>query len=198
MDLPPNWTSSCVVPRLKRISPVATWTGRAFSFLMCVGCTSELDTTDIEAPLSMIVLNSWPSQPTYSPIEDETSNNPKKRKVNLFKTLALGLGAKVNGQEVETIIDSGASMSVVSDSLVHPTHIKKENALPVQVETGDSFQPWNHTNRSPIGWKIHLPQCTGVTNECLPSCAWIGFSVHPPCQGVLTSPEPCRLLYDHK
>ena len=78
-----------------------------------------------------------PSQPTYSPIEDETSNNPKKRKVNLFTTLALGLGAKVNGQEVETIIDSGASMTVVSNSLVHPTQIKKENALPVQVATDE-------------------------------------------------------------
>ena len=78
-----------------------------------------------------------PSQPTYSPIEDETSNNPEKRKVNLFTTLALGLGAKVNGQEVETIIESSPSISVVSNSLVHPTHIKKETALPVQVATGE-------------------------------------------------------------
>ena len=53
-------------------------------------------------------------------------------------------------------------------------------------------------NRFKSSWKSPANFLSLIINECLPICAWIGFSVHPPYQGVLTSPEPFRLLYDHK
>ena len=139
-----------------------------------------------------------PSQPTYSPIEEET-NKPKKRKVNLFPTLALGLGAKVNGQEVETIIDSGASMSVVSNSLVHPTHINKENALQVQAATGEILFSLGTTQLEvQFGGKSIYHTALVLPTNAFQAVLGLDFLCTPPCQGVLTSPEPCRLLYDHK
>ena len=61
---------------------------------------------------------------------------PKKSKVQLVTTLALGLGSQVNGRDVDTDTDSGASMSVVPKSLVHPHNIQRGSALPAQVATG--------------------------------------------------------------
>jgi len=60
-----------------------------------------------------------PSNPSYSPPSEDRAND-KKRKNNVFTKLALSLGARVNGNEVEKIIDIGASLSVVSENLVNP------------------------------------------------------------------------------
>ena len=72
--------------------------------------------------------------PPYTPIDE--GDNPKKSKVQLVTTLALGLGSQVNGRDVDTDTDSGASMSVVPKSLVHPHNIQRGSALPAQVATG--------------------------------------------------------------
>ena len=45
----------------------------------------------------------------------------------------------MNGNEVETIIDSGASLSVVSENLVNPRDINRAGATPVQVANGETM-----------------------------------------------------------
>ena len=81
-----------------------------------------------------------PQAPPYTPIEEQT--NPKKRKVNLFTTLALSLGTRVNGQEVETIIASGASMSVVSNQSCTPRTSKDQVHSRSKLPQGRFCFPW--------------------------------------------------------
>jgi hypothetical protein len=130
---------------------------------------------------------------------DEAQTNNKKRKINLLSTLVLSMGAKVNGKFVETIVDSGASASVVSANLVDPQRINRSQSVPVQVASGETIFTLGTTELElNLGGNTITQQALVLPTNAFQAVLGLDFLCTPPCQGLLTSPEPCRLLYDHR
>jgi len=117
----------------------------------------------------------------------------------VFKSLALSLGARVNGNKVESIIDIGASLSVVSQNLVNPRDINRAGATPVQVANGETFFSLGTTQLEVrLGNRTVQQQALVLPTSAIPAVLGLEFLMKPPCQGILTSPEPCRFLFDHQ
>jgi len=54
----------------------------------------------------------------YQPMQANTT----KKRTNVLTTLALSLAARMNGNEVGTLIDTGPSLSVVAENAMKPRH----------------------------------------------------------------------------
>ena len=131
--------------------------------------------------------------------EADPQFNNKKRKINLLSTLALSLGARVNGKMVETIVDSGASSSVVSANLVEPQRIDRSQSVPVQVASGETIFTLGTTTLELdlAGTSVHQTALVLPTNA-FQAVLGLDFLCTPPCSGLVTCPEPCRLLYNNR
>jgi len=113
--------------------------------------------------------------------------------------LALSLTAKVNGRAVEPIVDAGASMSVNATSLVDSNRINRTQSVPVQVASGETIFTLGTTDQG-----LNLGGTTiNHTALVLPTTAFqavlgLDFLTKPPCTGIITTPEPCKLLYNNQ
>jgi len=91
--------------------------------------------------------------------QDEYFNHKKKgESPHNFGPL---LTDKVNGRAVETILDSGASMSVVAASLMDSNRIKRTQSVPVQVVSGETIFTMGTTDLELNlgGTTINFPSC---------------------------------------
>ena len=83
-------------------------------------------------------------QPQPTPMETEKTpeKNSKKRKAEVLSSLqgkCLVLKAQVNEVPLEAIIDTGATISVVSKNFVAVANIKKAQAIPIEVGNGQTI-----------------------------------------------------------
>ena len=131
--------------------------------------------------------------------ESDQDQNSKKRKINLLSTLALSLGARVNGRQVETIVDSGASASVVSAHLVDPQKIDRTYSVPVQVASGETIFTLGTTQLElDLAGTSVLQTALVLPTDAFQAVLGLDFLCKSPCSGLVTCPEPCRLLYNNQ
>ena len=106
--------------------------------------------------------------------------------MNLLSTLALSLGARVNGKMVETIVDSGASSSVASASLVEPQRIEQSQSVPVQVLSGEAIFTLGTTTLELdlAGTSVHQTALMLPTNAFQVGLG-LDFLCTPPCSGLV-------------
>ena len=133
-------------------------------------------------------------------IEKTPEENSKKRKAEVLTSLqgkSLVLHAQVNGSPVEAIIDTGATISVVSKNFVANANIARAQTIPVEVGNGETvFTCGTTTMMLKMGEK-EIPHTAHVL-ETNAFQAVLGMDVlaGPRCQGILTFPSPSRLLVD--
>jgi len=105
----------------------------------------------------------------------------------------------VNGRAVETIVDSGALMSVVAATLVDSNRINRTQSVPVQVASGKTIFTLGTTDLE-LNFGGTPINHTALVLPTIAFQAVLGlvFLTKPPCTGIITTTEPCKLLYSNQ
>ena len=110
------------------------------------------------------------------------------------------LNAQVNGQNVKAIIDSGATVSVISKRFVSEQGLKREDAFPVQVANGETVYTLGSTkltmkfDETLFEQKVQVMDTSAFDAVLGLNC----LSGNARCSGILTQPPPEKLLFDGK
>ena len=145
---------------------------------------------------------SAPQQPRPTPMETEKTPEEasKKRKAEVLTSLqgkSLVLQAHVNGSPLEAIIDTGATISVVSKNFVASANIARAQTIPVEVGNGETvFTCGTTTMVLKMGEKEISHQAHVLETNAFQAVLGMDFLAGPRCQGILTFPSPSRLLVD--
>ena len=126
----------------------------------------------------------------------------KSQKVCLFRGAQQlwTLEAQVNGKTVNAILDTGATISVVSKSLVSERALIRENCFPVQVANGQTLYTLGSTILTlRFDDKIFEQSAEVLDTNAFDAVLGLDFlSGNPRCGGILTQPPPEKLLFDGK
>ena len=110
------------------------------------------------------------------------------------------LNAQVNGTNLRAIIDSGATVSVISRKFVNDHALKREDAYPVQVANGETVFTLGSTLMT-MRFDDTLFEQKVQVMETSAFDAVLGLdflSGNKRCGGILTQPQPEKLLFDGK
>ena len=110
------------------------------------------------------------------------------------------LKATVNLRPIQAILDTGATVSVVSKKLVPDELIQRTHAIPVQVASGEVIYTMGTTILTiEFDQTIFHQQAHVLDTQALDAVLGLDFlSNNPRCGGILTQPPPERLLFDGK
>ena len=134
-------------------------------------------------------------------MEREEESRPKRQRVCLFGgNRVWTLNAQVNGTNLKAIIDSGATISVISKKYVLDKALKREQSFPVQVANGETIFTLGTTVMSMKFDDVFFEQKVQVMDtSAFDAVLGLDFlSGNPRCGGILTQPPPEKLLFDGK
>ena len=134
------------------------------------------------------------------PPGDESVSTNKRQRVYLFGGRVWTLNAQVNGTNLRAIIDSGATVSVISRKFVNDHALKREDAYPVQVANGETVFTLGSTLMT-MRFDDTLFEQKVQVMETSAFDAVLGLdflSGNKRCGGILTQPQPEKLLFDGK
>ena len=110
------------------------------------------------------------------------------------------LNAQVNGTNLRAIIDSGATVSVISRKFVNDHALKREDAYPVQVANGETvFTLGSTVMTMRFDDTLFEQRVQVMETSAFDAVLGLDFlSGNERCGGVLTQPPPEKLLFDGK
>jgi len=90
-------------------------------------------------------------------------------------------------------------LSVVSENLVNPRDINRAGATPVQAANRETLFSLGKTQLGvKLGNRTVQQQALVLSTSAIPAVLGLDFLMKPPSQGILTSREPRRLIFDHQ
>lgn len=134
---------------------------------------------------------------TQQPADDP--HGQKRQRVNVLNSQRLWtLSASINGTQMEAILDTGATLTVVSRRHVKDNQIKRGEAIPVQVANGQTAYTLGMATLIVKIGETFLEQPAHVLDtEAIDPVLGLDFLTgNPRCGGILTQPPPERLLFD--
>ena len=131
--------------------------------------------------------------------EPEINQTGKRQRINVLNPKKLWtLKAFVNQKQVTALIESGASISVVSNRLVPEANLNREKSIPVQVANGQTCFTLGETELilrlelNDFSQKAHV-----LETDAFEAILGLDFlTENPRCRGILTYPSPARLIFD--
>ena len=127
------------------------------------------------------------------------SLNPKKRKAEVLslKGTTMCLPAHVFGTAVEAIVDTGATISVVSKNFVETCNIKRGHSIPVEVGNGETIFTLGTTEMVLVLGEKTLKQKVHVLEtDAFQAVLGTDFLSGPRCSGIITYPHPPKIIVD--
>jgi hypothetical protein len=105
---------------------------------------------------------------------------------------------KTQAKEAAALIDSGATISVVSSRLVPEAHLKRESSIPVQVANGQTCYTLGETEIIlRLGEKEFSQKAQVLETDAFEAILGLDFLTGKPrCRGILTYPPPQKLIFD--
>ena len=107
------------------------------------------------------------------------------------------LPAHVFGNVVEAIIDTGATISVVSKDFVDTSNIKRSQSIPVEVGNGETIFTLGTTDmilvlgEKTVKQKVHV-----LETSAFQAVLGTYFLTGPRCSGIITYPHPPKIIVD--
>ena len=106
------------------------------------------------------------------------------------------LAAHVHGVPIEAIIDTGATISVVSRNFVEPSDIKKGASIPIEVGNGETIFTLGTTEMTLVmGEKVLKHKVHVLETDAFQAVLGTDFLKGPRCTGLITFPSP-KLIFD--
>lgn len=131
-----------------------------------------------------------------------TRSPPKRERVNVLRNSKLWtLSVDINGTPTVAIIDSGATISVVNAKLVSEANLDQSQTFPIQVADGNTCYTMGATSLTVKfpDQNSFVQKCHVIKTQAFDAILGLDFlSGNPRCQGILTQPEPERLLFDYQ
>ena len=132
-----------------------------------------------------------------SELQAESSN--KRARVNVLNSQKLWtIQASVNGNPVIALLDSGATISVVSRRFVTENFLSREESFLVQVASGQTVYTLGTTNLViELGGNFCTQPAQVLDTTAFDAVLDMDFLAgNPRCSGIITQPQPARLIFD--
>lgn len=127
----------------------------------------------------------------------DRENQKRKADVLLLQGATLIASAEINGRKVDAIIDTGATMSVISKNCVHQGAIVRTMSIPVTVGSGQTIFTLGEAEMVlKLGEKAIPLKAQVLDTDAFQAVLGMDFLQGPRCTGIITFPSPPKLMLD--